>query len=301
MQKQNERVAEVDDWKASPEVLKKDPDSQVWKTWQGSVLLKDEIKRYCKNEIKLITPFDEKELQPAGYRLHLGSECRVNGEDIKLSDSKKILRIPRHSIAIIRTLEKVNIPGFLIGRWNLKVKMVYKGLVWVGSLQVEPGYQGYLFCPLYNLSSKDVELVYGDPLFTIDFVRTTIFDEAKGCELWEPKPHRAAEHINELDPDDDRLQSAPAEEFKDMKEKLKEGIEKVEKFQSRIDSFQVITFAVLGILVAALAFISVSQFTDMQQVGPSKWQISTWIIVFSAILALTGTLAYAAWRLLRRR
>jgi hypothetical protein len=119
MEKQNERI---DDWKASREVLKKDPDSQVWKTWQGSVLLKDEIKRYCKNQIKLITPFDEKELQPAGYRLHLGSECRVNGEDIKLSDRKKILRIPRHSIAIIRTLEKVNIPGFLIGRWNLKVK-----------------------------------------------------------------------------------------------------------------------------------------------------------------------------------
>jgi hypothetical protein len=146
-----------------------------------------------------------------------------------------------------------------------------------------------------------VELVYGDPLFTIDFVRTTIFDEAKGCELWEPKPPRAAEHINELDPDDDRLQSVPAEEFEDMREELKEGIEKVEKFQSRIDSFQTITFVILGIIAAALSFVSVSQFTDMRQTEPSRWQIATWLTVISAILVLTITLARAAWRLLRRK
>ena len=55
---------------------------------------------------------------------------------------------------MVTTYEWLNVPGFLIGRWNLKVKKVYNGLVWVGSLQVDPGYQGFLSCPLYNLSSK---------------------------------------------------------------------------------------------------------------------------------------------------
>ena len=74
------------------------------------------------------------------------------------------------------------------------MKMVYKGLVWVGSLQVDPGYRGYLFCPLYNLSDKEQELTYKEPLFTIDFVRTTLFDESKGCELWKPQTDRPVDY-----------------------------------------------------------------------------------------------------------
>jgi len=72
--------------------------------------------------------------------------------------------------------------------------MVYKGLVWVGSLQVDPGYRGYLFCPLYNLSDKEQELTYKEPLLTIDFVRTTLLDESKGCELWKPQTDRPVDY-----------------------------------------------------------------------------------------------------------
>ena len=124
----------------------------------------------------------------------LGSYYRMDGKDYELSDDNKVLKIPRHGIAIVRTYEWINMPGFLVGRWNLKVKMVYKGLVWVGSLQVDPGYRGYLFCPLYNLSDKEQELIYKDPLFTIDFVRTTLFDESKGCELWKPQTDRPVDY-----------------------------------------------------------------------------------------------------------
>jgi len=289
----------LENLKANPEDLKKDPDPEIWRTWQGAVLLKDEIARYCGEPIKLITPFGQKYLKPSSYHLRLGNKCRVDGKDYELSENNKILKIPRHSIAIVRTLEWLNIPGFLVARWNLKVKMVYKGLVWVGSLQVDSGYQGYLFCPLYNLSSKDQELVYEEPLFTIDFVKTTRFDENKGCGLWTPKPARPIDSGDDLDYQ--RLTSAPREEFREMKEELDESVNKVEQFQSRIDSFQVITFAVLGIIVAALSFVSVSQFTDMSVEDPSGWQIATWIVVLLAILILTGTLAYAGLRILRRK
>lgn len=299
MESAENKLNRYSDLRASPQDLKKDPDPAVWEAWQGAVLLRDEIERYCEEPIKLITPFDSKYLKPASYHLRLGNKCRVDGVDYELSENNRVLRIPRHSIAIVRTLEWLNIPGFLIGRWNLKVKMVYKGLVWVGSLQVDSGYQGYLMCPLYNLSNKEQELVYEEPLFTIDFVRTTRFDETKGCKLWASQPTRPVDSFDELDYQ--RLESAPAAEFREMKAEMDESVNKVQQFQSRIDSFQAITFTVLGIIVAALAFISVSQFTDMSVENPSGWQIATWLVVLLSIIILTGTLAYAGIRILKRK
>jgi deoxycytidine triphosphate deaminase len=299
MESAENKLDQYSDLKANPQDLKKDPDPAAWKAWQGAVLLRDEIERYCEEPIKLITPFDSKYLKPASYHLRLGNKCRVDGEDFELSENNRVLRIPRHSIAIVRTLEWLNIPGFLIARWNLKVKMVYKGLVWVGSLQVDSGYQGYLMCPLYNLSSEGQELVYEEPLFTIDFVRTTRFDEAKGCKLWTSQPTRRVDSFDELDYQ--RLKSAPAAEFREMKREMDKSVDKVQQFQSRIDNFQAITFTVLGIIVAALAFVSVSQFTDMSAESPSEWQIATWIVVLLSILALTGVLAYAGIKVLKQK
>ena len=47
-------------------------------------------------------------------------------------------------------------PRFLIGRWNIRVTVAYKGLLWVGGPQVDPGWVGHLFCPIYNLSDQEV-------------------------------------------------------------------------------------------------------------------------------------------------
>ena len=306
----SETAEQFEHLRADPEKLKMDPDPEVWKIWQGAVLLKDEIRRYCQEPIKLITPFEDnpKFLKPSSYHLRLGNKYRVNGKDHELSDNNRILKIPPHGIAIVRTLEWLNIPGFLIGRWNLKVKLVYKGLIWVGSLQVDSGYQGFLFCPLYNLSNRQQALVYQDPIFTIDFVRTTRFDENNGCELWHSK--RPTYELGELDYQ--RLTSAPEEQFKKMRDdidqmskgmhtELEKNKTDIDKFQSRIDSFQGITVAVPGIIVAALSFISVSQFTDMSVEDPSGWQIATWIVVLLAILILTGTLTYAGLRIFMRK
>ncbi len=278
--------------------LKKDPRDEVWRDWQGAVLLSDEIKYYCTQvDPPLIDHFKEDELKPASYHLHLGERCRVDGEDKPLSTDKPRLTIPPHGIAVVSTLERVNIPGFLIARWNLKVKKVYLGLVWVGSLQVDPGYNGNLFCPLYNLSTEDVHLELGEALFTIDFVRTTPYDESKGCTLWQGRPDRPTDSFGYLDilP----LKSAPKKQFDEMRDDLKASKETVEHFQSRIDTFQVITFTVLGIIVAALAFMGISQSGGLIIENPRPWQIAACIIPLVAILILTGVLAYAGVQAIR--
>ncbi len=277
--------------------LKKDPRDKVWRSWQGAVLLRDEIEYYCNQNPPLIDPFDKKKyLKPASYHLRLGEKCNVDGKDQTLSPDKPTLTIRPHGLAVVSTYEKVNIPGFLIARWNLKVKKVYEGLLWVGGPQVDPGYSGVLCAPLYNLSTKSVHLKYGEPLFTIDFVRTTLYDDSKGCKLWESdRPTDSCAYLNAPP-----LESGVSQDLHEMEKALKDYREKMERFQSRIDEFQVITFTVLGIIVAALSFMGASQFGGLNTEKPSDWQIATWIIVLASIFILICILAYAAIRIMDR-
>lgn len=277
--------------------FKADPDPQVWSNWLGAVLLRNEIERYCREPIRLITPFEQRYLKPASYHLRLGAKCRVDGDDLELSAAHPRLTIQPHGIAVVTTLETVNIPAFLIARWNLKVKKVYEGLVWVGGAQVDPGYSGNLFCPLYNLSNTPVHLEFGETLFSIDFVRTTFYDESKGCRVLElDRPTDSLVALDKVP-----LRSATKEKLDGMDRRLNAAKELLDSFQSRIDSFQGITFAVLGIIIAALSFVSMSHFTDMRVADPSGWQVATWMIVLVAILAMTGTLAYAILKILKRK
>ncbi len=234
--------------------LKTDPLSTIWTKQDGNLLLNDKIKLYCENpNIKMICPFDESNLEPACYKLRLGDEYRVDGKDDKLSDKKRMLKIPPHGLAIVRTYEWINMPGFLIGRWSLKVKKVYKGLLWVGGPQVDPGYQGYLFCPLYNLSNQEVKLEYKEALFTIDFVRTTIFDEKKqDNRLWEAKPERSVVSIGSLDVDN--IQSGVSHQLKKMEKTVESIRSETRAFQIAMVTAMSITFAALAIIVGLQIF-----------------------------------------------
>jgi deoxycytidine triphosphate deaminase len=218
--------------------LRRDPRDEVWEHWQGAVLLKNEIEYYCSLEPPLIEDFDLGCLEPASYHLRLGEECRVSGENRNLSDENPKLVIPPHELAVVSTLEKLSIPGFLIARWNLRVTEVYEGLLWVGGPQVDPGYEGHLYCPLYNLSTRQVELRFKDPLFTVDFVRTTRFGE--GCTMWKrTRPDSLGAH------DIHRLQSATSEDLK-----------RVDELASEVRAAQRNILPVLAILIAAVAVIA---------------------------------------------
>jgi len=113
------------------------------------VLLSDRIEHYCGREFQLISPFEKEYLRPAGYDLRVGDNYSQGGQHYTLNDGG-FLTIEPYQVAIIQTLETLNLPGFLIGRWNIRVKLAYQGLLWVGGAQVDPGFRGRLSCPIYN-------------------------------------------------------------------------------------------------------------------------------------------------------
>jgi len=251
-----------------------DPPKFALSTGVGSVLRKPDIQSFCSERTPpLIDPTDDPKCfkEATSYQLRLGSRYRIgeSGSAEWLTDSKKDLQIPPHGIAIVSTYEWLNIPGCLIARWNLKVRMVYRGLVWVGSLQVDSGYQGFLFCPIYNLSNQPQILIYKDPLFIIDFVLTTPAPDKYG--LWELRGDRYSTFdFDRLD--EQKIRSAPQQSFQDMWGHIKTLESKVERFQDTI-------LIIISFIIAALAIVSAFGLSNTQ------W-VSDWITLVAALFAL---------------
>lgn len=102
------------------------------------VLLSDRIEYYCR-DYELVSPFEADLLRPAGYDLRVGRNYSIRGER-KLLDDDGEFEIKPYQVAIIETLETINMPRFLIGRWNVRVKKAYQGLLWVGGAQGRSGF-----------------------------------------------------------------------------------------------------------------------------------------------------------------
>lgn len=157
----------------------------------NGVVLSDGIEFYCR-QFDLICPFEKSNVKPANYKLSVGDEYVIGGEIRVLADQpgRNKIVIPSFEVAVIKTWETLNIPRFLIARWNIRVALAYKGLLWVGGPQVDAGYVGHLFCPIYNLSDKEVVLSLRESIAVIDFVKTTRFTEGVSQDYKPAIPER---------------------------------------------------------------------------------------------------------------
>jgi deoxycytidine triphosphate deaminase len=258
--------------------LERDARDDVWAQWPGAVLLDDEITYYCTQATPpLIAPFDRRQLKPARYQLRLGGQARINGENRAITPQQPLVIKP-HQVAVVQTLERLNIPRFLIGRWNLRVNMVYRGLLWVGALQVDPGWIGYLPCPLYNMSDKEVELLYGEEVFTIDFVRTTRFipNVSKPYRMkFDPNPEIAIF-------DSHRLKSGPYETLAKV-DALTETVTEIRKY---VDTFITFMIAALGIIVAAIGVIAAAPTRVGAALGSPG--VAVGVAFFAIVIALAA-------------
>jgi hypothetical protein len=131
------------------------------------------------------------------------------------------------------------------------VKHAYSGLLWVGGPQVDPGYVGHLFCPIYNLSDKEVTLHIGEAIALIDFVKTTPFD-AKSDSQFERYPFPPKRVIMQ-DYGIDELRSAL---FTRAGERLMEFEQEIRNQTTRVTIFIQISFAIFALVIGLLALIS---------------------------------------------
>jgi deoxycytidine triphosphate deaminase len=157
------------------------PDEDTLTEWYWSdpepgfqgMISSDRILAYHYKVGRMIRPFQETNLKPASYELTLGPLYVMNGKRGILSDTKRRLTIEPNSIAFVSMREQILLPHWLVGRFDLSINFIYQGLLLGTGPQVDPGFQGVLSCPLHNISSDEIELVFGEPFAKIDFVKTS--------------------------------------------------------------------------------------------------------------------------------
>ena len=248
-----------------------------------TVLLADEINRRCLADPPLIKPFLPSRLRAASYQLTLGAEAHVGGEHKWLSHSGGIVLEP-HQVAVVSTYEELRIPRDLIARWSLRVTKIYEGLLWTGGPQVDPGWEGNLYCPIYNLAERTIVLKCGDPMFTIDFVSTTtpgdeyhkLKREPEYSKIWFiPEKRTLQEH------DRYRLRSAPYEALRELRE--------LRNFRNVGYVAISLVLLVLTFMVAALAVVAVEP-----TVEPGGPLLSFWPMTALVASAVSMVLSVAA-------
>lgn len=232
------------------------------------VLLSHQIKHFATKHCMII-PFNPKKLKPAGYYLSVGKDYAINGELKKLSEEpgKDELIIDPFQVAIISTEETINLPRFIIARWNLRVTYCYKGLLWTGALQVDPGWCGQLFCPIYNLSSEKVVIKLGDPIALMDFVKTTPFKKGESEEYGRPPKRKtlgdynwklksalfteAAQRIDKIEKEVEQRSDKIERELERRTDKIEDRVRRAESFIGLIFTSIAVLFTALSILIAS--------------------------------------------------
>jgi deoxycytidine triphosphate deaminase len=245
------RDAELEHLQALPEIPY-DPNRPT------GVLLSDQIRDYVVRG-RMIEPFNPSKLKPAGYELSVGSLYSIGGKTHSLSGQSPTdeILIKPFEVVIIQTLERLNLPNFLIARWNVRVKWAYEGLLWVGAAQVDAGYRGYLDCPLYNLSDKDIRLHYGEEIAVIDFVTTTPPTTQPTTERY--NPYKRTRILFE-DYRPNNLMSALATH---AQLKIQALETEIKDLKARVDLSTGVIFVALGILVATLALFVSGQIPEV--------------------------------------
>ena len=256
---------------------------------ERGVLLSDKIERYVSSH-SIIDPFDEDCLEPAGYQMRVG-QSYYHGPDKKLLSEGDTLVIKPYDVVVIETAERVRIPRFMIARWNIKVKLAYKGLLWVGAAQVDPGYVGYLSCPIYNLSTRTVQLRKGDKLALIDFVKTTPYDEDT-CQPFPSMPPRGIGDVasggleSALSEYKERVES----ELSKYKERVDDAKRAADEAKAQSTYFSVLVITVLSILFAVLVGSEAGLGVNW------GWLKYLGIIVIALSFSLSLLALYLSWR-----
>ena len=101
----------------------------------------------------------------------------LNGEFFQISAADGMLEVPPNSFVVATTNEKVILPHWCAARFGVRVNFVYRGILLGAGPQVDPGFEGYLGCPIHNLADRPLKLRVGEPFAWIDFTKTSRLGE----------------------------------------------------------------------------------------------------------------------------
>lgn len=117
----------------------------------------------------LLDNADPEGIKGASYDLLLGDEYYYDGKIKRLTDTSSFLTIEPYDYAIVSCKERARIPRDVIGKFGLTVGLFCQGIILSNGPQIDPGFNGTLFCLLFNTSNQAVHLKKGMHYATIEF------------------------------------------------------------------------------------------------------------------------------------
>jgi len=120
----------------------------------------------------LIEPFEPEQLQGASYDLRVGKKILISGDDREHDLSKeKSVSLSPGDFAVTLSYEHFQIPQNMVINIGPKTYLTKKGIILQAGMQIDPGFEGYLFLGLYNSSPRKFIIEYLGDLCSIQFFK----------------------------------------------------------------------------------------------------------------------------------
>ena len=118
----------------------------------------------------MISPFDEKQIQPASYDLRVGNEAvTTSSEGIIDIEKAGYLKLKPGDFAVITAYEEIKLGPQYVGRFGLRSGFARRGLIATTGPQIDPGYHGRLIVGVTNLTPHDVTITHLDKFLSVEF------------------------------------------------------------------------------------------------------------------------------------
>ncbi len=110
-------------------------------------------------------------VEGASYDLVLGDEYYHKGKIHTLDEKTVFIVMEPGDYVLASSKEIANFPKDIAGRFDLSVSLFCEGVILSNGPQIDPGFEGGLFCFLFNTSNEKVQLKRGEHFTTIEFLK----------------------------------------------------------------------------------------------------------------------------------
>lgn len=224
----------------------------------------------------MIYPFRKGDLRPATYGIRLNGKAirwcynlttqkfekdvLVLGTPKSTNDiSVKEFKIERNTISFVTLEPYIQLPNYIVARFNLKVDHVYRGLLLGTGPVIDPGFRGYLSIPLHNLTNNDYTFRADDLMIYMEFTKLSNHktfsletnSQAGEFVLYPEKPERDVEFFVHEANNGKEITSSLEKIIRDVK-----GTQTIiQKQQKRFNAFNVFSYiSIAGIVALFLTF-----------------------------------------------
>ena len=273
------------------------------------ILGKGEIrKRLNDGQIFRQETWDDKSIMEASYALRVASDGLLLGGRRYKPDGDSIeqrIEIAPGEIAILSTIERLNMPGDLVGKLGIRFDYASQGLTGLMGIQVDPYFgRGHdnerLYIRVANLGNETVPIELGARVFTFELQQVSGYIPA-------PSPPRLAmwHRLHEVLADQDKISWSFVTRVKhnvdDARKEMRSAKEEIRDYLQPLVMFGIFLVAVTILGVTLSVVLSLRNTPDASV--PSWvtnwgwWLLLGTMSIAGIATALMGVLA--AWRLFR--